>query len=659
MGSQESETKAQSAPPPKKGAGTAEEQVSEGPSKAPAEPKGNKPSKGVSSETTSVAIMFILDASGSMWAKVGGKAKIEIAKEVMTELIQDLPDTAETGLVAYGHRRKGDCKDVEELVPLQPIDKKTLIDKIKAINPKGKTPITLSVRKTAEKLKTVEDETIIILVSDGKETCDGDPCALVKELKKAGIKFTMHVIGFDVTEEEREQLECMAKAGGGEYFTAKTAQEFRVAVQKVVKESQNFGYLRVTALRNGKSITAHMEVFLQGEKQGISSGRTETDAKSPGRKLKPGVYDLLVVDRETATKPEVRIEGITIGAGKTTTKDVDFSGGAIRLTVQKEGKPSFAWVRVNEAGTENKVTGSDTSSHNPVTLHLVPGTYDVIVTDDRVKPPQKVIFSQVTIKPGTTIEKTADFSEGFLSVEVLVNGKKDAAGLYIYQAGIDKRVATGDTSSDNPKVFKLVPGSYDLKVVYRKSKPEREVRFNGIQITGGETVEKRAEFGEGLLSVEVLVNGQKGSAGLYIYDAGTNKRVTTGDTSRYNPKTFKLNPGAYNLKVAYKRAKPETQKVIEGIEIVTAQKVEKRLEFQEGILEVRATSGGKSVKSSLEFFNPGEKRRFATGNGGKKIAIRPGSYEVIVKAYKMPNKPVKRVSFTIHTGQTTVLDVTF
>jgi Ca-activated chloride channel family protein len=630
----------------------AEAQASEGPAEA-------NPSKGVSPEGAPVAIMFILDASGSMWAQVEGKAKIEIAKEVMTELIQDLPDNAEAGLVAYGHRRKGDCKDVEELVPLQPIDKKTLTEKIQAINPKGKTPITLSVRKTAEKLKTVEEETIIILVSDGKETCEGDPCALVKELKEAGIKFTMHVIGFDVTDEEREQLECMAKAGGGEYFTAKTAQEFRVAAQKVVKESQNFGYLKVTALRNGTPINAHMEVFPQGQKQSITSGSTETDPKSPGSKLKPGIYDLLVVDREAATKPEVRVEGIPIEAGKTAARQVDFSSGALLLTVLKEGKSSVAVVRVNEAGTENRVADRDTSVDNPLTIHLLPGSYDVVVRDERVSPPQEVVFSQVSITPGSTVEKTADFSEGFLSVEVLVEGKKDTASLYVYEAGTENRVTTGDTSTDNPKILKLVPGTYDLKVQYIKSKPEREVRFDGIEVKAGETIEKRAEFQEGLLSVEILVNGQKGTAGLHIYQAGTDKRVTTGDTSRDNPKVFTLTPGAYDLKVFYRKAIPETETMVQNVQVVTGQTVEKRLEFQEGFLEVRSTSGGTIAKSDLKFFHPGEKKHFDTGNTGKKIEMLPGSYEVVIRAYKLPDKPEKRVPFTIQAGQTTVLDVDF
>ena len=145
-------------------------------------------------------LVFILDASGSMLGHVEGRQKIVIAREVMTDLIQELPAGLKIGLVAYGHRRKGDCNDVEELAPLGPLDRKRLIETIKAIKPKGKTPITHSIQITVEKLKALEEETTIVLVSDGKETCEGDPCALVRKLRKTGIKIVMHVIGFDVTD---------------------------------------------------------------------------------------------------------------------------------------------------------------------------------------------------------------------------------------------------------------------------------------------------------------------------------------------------------------------------------------------------------------------------------------------------------------------------
>jgi Ca-activated chloride channel family protein len=80
-------------------------------------------------------LMFILDASGSMWGQVEGQAKIVITKEVMAGLIADQPEGINVGLVAYGHRRKGDCTDVEELTPLGVLDKKELINQIKAISP--------------------------------------------------------------------------------------------------------------------------------------------------------------------------------------------------------------------------------------------------------------------------------------------------------------------------------------------------------------------------------------------------------------------------------------------------------------------------------------------------------------------------------------------
>jgi len=193
-------------------------------------------------ETNGDAFIFIFDASGSMWGQVEGKAKIELAKEVLTDLITDLPENINVGLVAYGHRKKGDCRDVEELVPLSKLDKEKIINKIKAINPKGKTPITLSVRTTANRLKAINKEATIILVSDGKETCAEDPCASVMALKSSGIKFTLFVIGFDVTKEETEQLECMAKAGGGAYYEARNAGDLKMAAEKVVEQTGNWGF---------------------------------------------------------------------------------------------------------------------------------------------------------------------------------------------------------------------------------------------------------------------------------------------------------------------------------------------------------------------------------------------------------------------------------
>ncbi|RLB08744.1 MAG: hypothetical protein DRG59_04240, partial [Deltaproteobacteria bacterium] len=262
-----------------------------------------KPGAGANKAQQSANIVFILDASGSMRGQIGGRAKIDIAKDVLIKLIDDLPAGINVGLVAYGHRRKGDCNDVEELAPLAKLNRQDLIEKIKALKPRGKTPISHSVELTAEKLQSLEEETTIVLVSDGKETCGGNPCELVKKLRESGIKFVMHVIGFDVTPEEKQQLECIAKAGGGTYYAARNASEFRLAMTKVVSKPKFKGtILKVTALKDGKPFQAYVQIFRQGEEDRLESGYTDPP-KPFSIKLLPGTYDIKVLDDSVPDKP--------------------------------------------------------------------------------------------------------------------------------------------------------------------------------------------------------------------------------------------------------------------------------------------------------------------------------------------------------------------
>jgi Ca-activated chloride channel family protein len=146
------------------------------------------------------SIVLILDGSGSMWGQVEGTPKITIAKEAMASIIESMPDTARVGLILYGHRRKGDCDDVERAVALGVVDKPALSAAIENINPKGKTPITRSLRAAVDILRTEEGTSTVVLVSDGEETCDPDPCAATRELMGTGVDFVVHVIGLDVND---------------------------------------------------------------------------------------------------------------------------------------------------------------------------------------------------------------------------------------------------------------------------------------------------------------------------------------------------------------------------------------------------------------------------------------------------------------------------
>jgi len=111
--------------------------------------------------------LFILDASGSMWGRINGKPKIAIAKEVMTKLAPELPDNSHIGLIAYGHRRKGDCNDVETLVKLGGNHKQTVLNAVKGLNAKGKTPLTKSVNQAMGMLPTEDSRFNAALIMTG------------------------------------------------------------------------------------------------------------------------------------------------------------------------------------------------------------------------------------------------------------------------------------------------------------------------------------------------------------------------------------------------------------------------------------------------------------------------------------------------------------
>ncbi len=208
----------------------------------------------------------------------------------------------------------------------------------------------------------MEDETTIILVSDGKETCDPDPCGLVKELKASGVKFVMHVIGFDVTEEERNQLECMATAGGGQYYTAGNAGEFMAAAREVV-EAPTFtgGYLKITTLKQGQPFEAQADVIRQSDNKGMGSKNTWYRQKPAEYKLVPGTYTLKVTDRSLTPFQHQEIRDIEIISGQTVEKTMTFGGaGILRITSVKEGQPFDAHADVIRQSDNKGMGGKNT-----------------------------------------------------------------------------------------------------------------------------------------------------------------------------------------------------------------------------------------------------------------------------------------------------------
>ena len=199
--------------------------------------------------------LLILDASGSMWGRVDGRSKIETARDVIVDLLAASPTRQKLGLMSYGHRRKGDCGDIELLVRPALNTREAIQGAVMSIKPRGKTPLSASVIQAARVLRSERNKATVILVSDGRETCGYDPCQVARELEASGIDFTAHVIGFNVTDPiDLSQLQCMAENTGGQFVAAANASELSQALQSVstvFDQTADAG----TALRNTPGVS--------------------------------------------------------------------------------------------------------------------------------------------------------------------------------------------------------------------------------------------------------------------------------------------------------------------------------------------------------------------------------------------------------------------
>ena len=278
-------------------------------------------------------MMVVLDGSGSMWGKAGEETKIEAARGILQQVILALPGEVRLGLAAYGHNRKGDCEDIEILVPPGSDDREGLLEKALAIMPKGKTPIAATLGQVTDLLQSRESETAIVLISDGEETCHDDPCGAVAKMRDAGIRFVLHVVGFGVDELQQEQLSCLAEAGGGDYYAAEDADGLLTSLEQVSEAIEQKVEQAKTTTRKATSALGKLQITIPAdglvslnELQLVrsSDGKLVKSIKDPDadslHPLLAGEYELVAGFANTnyADDSTVSFGAFTVTGGETT-----------------------------------------------------------------------------------------------------------------------------------------------------------------------------------------------------------------------------------------------------------------------------------------------------------------------------------------------------
>ncbi len=235
-----------------------------------------------------VSIEIIFDTSGSMLAGMpDGQRRIDVARNVLTDLVTNqLPPGVPVTLRVFGNQP--DSCDTSLLVPLQPLDPQFMAETIRAIEPVNlvRTPIGASLEQVANDLAGVSGPKIVVLVTDGEETCDGDPAAAIQSLIDQGIDVQVNIVGFALDDDAlRAQFSEWAELGNGTYFDATNSDELDEAIAKAVQAP-----FRV----------------LDADGNQVAAGTVDGNPVD----LPPGTYTVVVL-----TDPEQRFEAVVVESG--------------------------------------------------------------------------------------------------------------------------------------------------------------------------------------------------------------------------------------------------------------------------------------------------------------------------------------------------------
>ncbi len=315
-------------------------------------------------------ILFVLDGSQSMYGRWQSDIKMNIAQNLLSNLLDSLKDVEniQLALRVYGHQKTyppQDCNDTRLVVPFADGNALRIKNQLRYIKPKGTTPIAFALEQSASDFPDCEEcRNIIILITDGLEECGGDPCAVSENLQKKGIALKPFVIG--IGRNFREAFDCV-----GTYFDASSEEQFSKALDLVISQALNSTTAQVNLLDvyNKPSETNVNMTFYDHVSGQIKYNFIQT---LNGKGLPDTLFidPLITYDVVVHTLPAARADSIVITAGQHTIIPVSTPQGQLRLKMEGTSlssrnlqaivrrKGSMETINVQQFGqTENYIVG--------------------------------------------------------------------------------------------------------------------------------------------------------------------------------------------------------------------------------------------------------------------------------------------------------------
>ena len=244
-------------------------------------------------------------------------SKMKVAKRLLSSMLDSLKkvDHVELALRVYGHQSyvpPQDCGDTKLEVPFEPNNIDLIKHRLRQIEPRGTTPIAHSLYLSGGDFPDSKSRNIIILITDGIEACDGDPCAVSRELQKKGVVLKPFVIGIGLDVDLKKTFECV-----GHYYDASNEKQFNDVLNIVISQALNNTTAQVNLLdANHKPTETNVNMTFYNNRTGAVAYNYIHPMNAHG------VPDTLVFDPFSTfdmvvhTIPSVRVDSIKMIVGK-------------------------------------------------------------------------------------------------------------------------------------------------------------------------------------------------------------------------------------------------------------------------------------------------------------------------------------------------------
>lgn len=318
-------------------------------------------------------ILFVFDASQSMLGRWQSGRKIDIAKQLLTNITDSLKDVKnlELGLRVYGHQRSfppQDCDDTKLEINFIPsnIFSERIRGKLSMIKAKGTTPIAKSLEEAAADFPIDNSRNIVILITDGKEECGMDPCAVSRLFAKKGIILKPFVIGIGLDKSWQDNLDCV-----GTFFDAANERDFSNILNVVISHVVDNTTTQVNLLDSlGNPTETDVPLTFYDNFTDIVKYNYIHTMNSMGNPDTMIIDPVLKYKVIAHTIPPVESEIITISPGKHTIIPLKTPQGKLKIMINTKENYQFIVRKTNQKETINVQTINSTQKY-------ITGNYDI------------------------------------------------------------------------------------------------------------------------------------------------------------------------------------------------------------------------------------------------------------------------------------------